>query len=184
MKKRLNIEKLLYLWDTIRFKSNMLFLAINSLLIICCLHCVFRLHSACFCEYFWGNQVYKMMFLLQDSLRLNLNQTDSNWLLHPNSDLFWFPSSHCFPPLYFSASNLIKRVHISWHPSAPPRNDVIVPMVTWDPGREGLLVRRGCWLQRADFDHVMDPEIGHQILQARPPGVFPNCTDTNGSRAI
>lgn len=34
----------------------------------------------------------------------------------------------------------------------------------------GVAVRRGCWLQRVGSDHVMDPEIGHQILQARPWG--------------
>lgn len=45
--------------------------------------------------------------------------------------------------------------------------------IVWDPAWEGLVLvsRRGC-LQRVDIDHVMDPEIGHQILQALPRGSF------------
>ncbi|KAK5847881.1 hypothetical protein PBY51_016974 [Eleginops maclovinus] len=81
--------------------------------------------------------------------------------------------------------HLNRGIDASWHPSAQPHYDVIVPMVMRDRGWEGLVAaRREGWLQTADFDHVMDPEIGQQILQARPAGGLPNCMDTNGIGAI
>lgn len=108
----------------------------------------------------------------------------SNWLLWPNSDFFppLTACVHAFPSSFSLQSHQRSRCFLAW---APPHGDVTVPMVIREPGWEGLaVVRRGRRLQRADFEHVMDPEIGHQILQAKPPGVLPNCTDTNGSRAI
>lgn len=70
-------------------------------------------------------------------------------------------------------------------PGTHPHYDVIVPMVMRVRGWEGLgTVRRGCWLQRDDFDHVIDPEIGQQTLQALSWGVLPHCTDTHGIGAI
>lgn len=52
--------------------------------------------------------------------------------------------------------------------------------------REGLLVaqERTPAMERMDFDHDMDPDVGQQILRAIPPVVLANCTDTNGTRAF
>lgn len=51
---------------------------------------------------------------------------------------FEFKSSRlkrCSNSDLLSASDLIRRVHASWHTTAPPRADVTVPMVT--PGVGG-----------------------------------------------
>lgn len=88
-------------------------------------------------------------------------------LLHPNSHLF-LPVTACLLLLLFTFKSH-QRSRCS-----PTYGDVIVPMVMWSQGGRGWWSGVDAGLQRADFYYVMDPEIGHQILQAQPLGVLRN----------
>lgn len=115
-----------------------------------------------FGEHFWSPQTE-----FPPSRRFKVEHK-SKWRPRPNTDLS--------PPL--AACSLFSLVSsLPSHQRTGCFLAHISPTPRWchcshgDDRRRGWwAVRRGCWLHRADSDHVMDPEIGHQILRVQPRG--------------